>query len=299
MSRIEDLSIVQEHFSGKVRDIYDLGDKLLIVTSDRISAFDVVFPDVIPNKGKILTQISVHFFKETKNIMDNHFITDNIDEYPEELHPFRAELEDRSMLVKKAKVVPFECIVRGYITGSAWKEFKNTGTVSGILLPEDMKESQRFPEALFTPSTKAEIGEHDENITYKEMLERCDKNIAEMLKKKSLELYKYAHKLLFDKNIILADTKFEFGIMGDKIILIDEMLTPDSSRYWDMEEYEVGATPKSYDKQYVRDYISATGWAKEPPAPELPAEVIEKTFAKYYKAYEIIVGEKAKKWDTK
>ncbi len=299
MSRIEDLSIVQEHFSGKVRDIYDLGDKLLIVTSDRISAFDVVFPDVIPNKGKILTQISVHFFKETKDIMDNHFITDNIDEYPEELHPFRAELEDRSMLVKKAKVVPFECIVRGYITGSAWKEFKNTGTVSGILLPEDMKESQRFPEALFTPSTKAEIGEHDENITYKEMLERCDKNIAEMLKKKSLELYKYAHKLLFDKNIILADTKFEFGIMGDKIILIDEMLTPDSSRYWDMEEYEVGATPKSYDKQYVRDYISATGWAKEPPAPELPAEVIEKTFAKYYKAYEIIVGEKAKKWDTK
>jgi phosphoribosylaminoimidazole-succinocarboxamide synthase len=298
MPKMEELSIVKNHYSGKVRDIYDLGDKLLIVTSDRISAFDVVFPNEIPNKGKILNQISAHFFKETKSIIDNHFITDNIDEYPEEFQAFRAELEDRSMLVRKSKVIPFECIVRGYITGSAWSEYKIGGTVGNTLLPENLKESQRFPEPIFTPSTKAEEG-HDENISYPEMLARCDKFIAEELKSKSLELYKYAHELMWSKGIILADTKFEFGVIGDKIILIDEMLTPDSSRYWDIDDHVVGKTPKSYDKQFVRDYISATGWDKTPPAPELPQEVIEKSYAKYYEAYKIIVGDKAKVWDTK
>ncbi|OQY38990.1 MAG: phosphoribosylaminoimidazolesuccinocarboxamide synthase [Candidatus Cloacimonetes bacterium 4572_65] len=296
--RIEELSIVKKHFSGKVRDIYDLGDELLIVTSDRISAFDVVFPDEIPNKGKILTQISVHFFKETKDIIENHFITDNIDEFPAELHEFREELEDRSMLVRKTRVIPFECIVRGYITGSAWKEYKAGGTVGGYILPEGLQESQRFPEALFTPSTKEEEG-HDVNITYNQLLDSCDRKIAEVLKHKSLELYRYAHTLLWDKGIIFADTKFEFGTIGDKIILIDEMLTPDSSRYWDIKEHTVGATPNSYDKQYVRDYISAEGWDKEPPAPKLPKEVIEKSYEKYYQAYKFVVGEKAKKWDTK
>ncbi len=298
MPKIEELSIVKNHYSGKVRDIYDLGDLLLIVTSDRISAFDVVFPNEIPNKGKILNQISVHFFKETKSIIDNHFVTDNIDEYPEELHTFRDELEDRSMLVKKTKVIPFECITRGYITGSAWSEYQRGGTVGSTLLPENMKESQRFPEVLFTPSTKAEEG-HDINISYMEMLARCDKMIAEELKNKSLELYKYAHSIMWEKGIILADTKFEFGVIGNKIILIDEILTPDSSRYWDMDDYVVGQTPKSYDKQYVRDYISETAWDKTPPAPQLPLEVIEKTYEKYYNAYKIIVGDKAKVWATK
>lgn len=298
MARIEDLSIVKTHYSGKVRDMYDLGDKLLIVTSDRISAFDVVFPNEIKNKGKILNQISVHFFRETKSIIENHFITDNLDEYPEELQAFRNELEDRSMLVHKTKVIPFECIVRGYITGSAWSEYTNAGTVGNLILPQNLKESQRFPEALFTPSTKAEEG-HDINISYHEMLQRCDRKIGEELKSKSLELYKFAHEYLWERGIILADTKFEFGTIDEKIILIDEMLTPDSSRYWDIDDHVIGKTPKSYDKQYVRDYISATGWDKKPPAPELPQEVIDNTFAKYYEAYKIVVGDKAKIWDTK
>ncbi len=298
MPKIEELSIIKNHYRGKVRDIYDLGELLLIVTSDRISAFDAVFSNEIPNKGKILNQISVHFFKETKSIIDNHFITDNIDEYPEELQAYRNELEDRSMLVKKTKVIPFECITRGYISGSAWSEYKRGGTVGNTLLPDNMKESQRFSEPLFTPSTKADEG-HDINISYVELLARCDKIIAEELKNKSLELYKYAHSLLWDKGIILADTKFEFGVIGSKIILIDEMLTPDSSRYWDIDDYVVGQTPKSYDKQYLRDYISDTGWDKNPPAPELPDEIIKQTYEKYYKAYKIIVGDKAKAWDTK
>lgn len=298
MPKIEELSIVKNHFSGKVRDIYDLGDKLLVVTSDRISAFDVIFPNEVPNKGKILNQISVFFFNETKDIIENHFITDCVDEYPEELHAFRDELEDRSMLVRKCKVLPFECIVRGYITGSAWKEYKNNGTACGYVLPNDIKESQKFPEPIFTPSTKAAEG-HDINITYAEMLERCDKKIAEEIKAKSIKLYNYAQKFLADRGIILADTKFEFGVLDGKIIIIDEVLTPDSSRYWDTNDYAVGSTPKSYDKQYVRDYISATGWDKEPPAPELPEEVITNTFDKYYKAYQLVVGEKAKTWHTK
>ncbi len=296
--KISELQIVQKHFQGKVRDIYDLGDKLLIVTSDRISAFDVVFPNEIENKGKILNQISVHFFKATKDIMPNHFITDNVDEYPEEFHPFKEELEDRSMLVKKTRVIPFECIVRGYITGSAWKEYKSIGTVNNTLIAEEMKESQRFPMPLFTPSTKAEEG-HDINISYAEMLNRVDKNIAEELKEKSIALYKFGADFLKQKGIILADTKFEFGTIEGQIYLIDEMLTPDSSRFWDIEEYEVGKTPKSYDKQYIRDYISATGWDKNPPAPELPEEVISKTFDKYYTAYKSIAGEDAKTWGTK
>jgi phosphoribosylaminoimidazole-succinocarboxamide synthase len=295
MSQIAELSIVQKHYRGKVRDIYDLGDTLLMVTSDRISAFDVVFPNIIPNKGKILNQISVHFFKSTKHIIENHFITDIVEEYPEELHPFKEELEHRSMLVKKTRVVPFECIVRGYITGSAWKEYKQLGTVGNVMQVTGMQESQRFPEAIFTPSTKAEEG-HDINISYKEMCNRMDPILAEKLKDASLKMYQYAHDLMLDRDIIVADTKFEFGTIGDQIILIDEALTPDSSRFWDRLEYAVGSTPKSYDKQYIRDYISATGWDKNPPAPELPQEIIEKTYEKYYDAYKKIVGEKALVW---
>jgi len=290
MSSICELSIVKNHYSGKVRDVYDLGDKLLIVTSDRISAFDVVFPNNIPNKGKILNQISIHFFNLTKDIIPNHFLTDNVDEYPEELHSFRAELEHRSMLVKKTRVIPFECIVRGYITGSAWKEYKKSGTIGGKIIEDGLKESQRFSEFLFTPSTKAEEG-HDENISFEVMLKKIDPVIGNRLKEKSLELYSFVHNLLWDKNIILADTKFEFGTIGPEIILIDEIFTPDSSRFWEKNQYDTGRSQKSYDKQYIRDFLENTDWDKTPPAPALPDNIVEKTYEKYYSAYKIIVGE--------
>jgi phosphoribosylaminoimidazole-succinocarboxamide synthase len=295
MSKLSELPSVKSHHQGKVRDIYDLGEQLLIVTSDRISAFDVVFPDKIENKGKILNQISLSFFEMTKDIIPNHLITANVDEYPAEFHPFKEELEDRSMLVKKTRVVPFECIVRGYITGSAWKEYKKFGTMNGMMLEEGLQESQRFENPVFTPSTKAEEG-HDENISYKEMCRRMDPALADKIKEVSIKMYKFAHEFLLSKGIILADTKFEFGTLNGELIIIDEVLTPDSSRFWDKDEYEVGSSPKSYDKQYVRDYISATGWDKQPPAPSLPAEVIEKTFDKYYMAYKKIAGEKALSW---
>lgn len=296
ISMIAELPIVKSHHQGKVRDMFDLGDTMLIVTSDRISAFDVVFPNLIPNKGKILNQISVHFFQTTKDIIPNHFITDQVDEYPKELHPFRELLEDRSMLVKKTRVIPFECIVRGYITGSAWTEYLHSSTVAGQIMPESMQESQRFPHPLFTPSTKADAG-HDENISYREMQERMDTQLAEHIKDKALALFQYGHDFFWDKGIILADTKFEFGAIGQDVYLIDECFTPDSSRFWDIVEYEIGKTPKSYDKQYIRDYIVSEGWDKQPPAPELPQEVIDNTFDKYYAAYVKIVGEKAKKWN--
>lgn len=293
--KIAELEIVKGHFRGKVRDIYDLGDKLLIVTSDRVSAFDVVFPTTIPNKGKILNQISTFFFKNTSHIIKNHLITDDVNEFPKELHPFKDELQDRSMLVSKTRVIPFECIVRGYISGSGWKEYSKFGTIGEVAQPEGLKESQRLQEPMFTPSTKAEVG-HDENISYDEMKSRMDKNMAELLKNKSLELYKFGHQFLLDRGIILADTKFEFGTINNNVILIDEILTPDSSRFWDKDDYQVGITNKSYDKQYLRDYIVDQGWNKQPPAPELPAEVVEKTYEKYYQAYKKIVGEEAKVW---
>lgn len=295
MRKIQDLEIVKQTFSGKVRDIYDLGDKLLIVTSDRISAFDCVFPNTIPNKGKILNQISVFFFKATKDIIPNHFITDDVNEYPEEFKEFEDELKDRSMLVKKSRVIPYESIVRGYITGSAWKEYQKSKTVGGIIQDDDLQESQKFSEPIFTPSTKAESG-HDENISFEEMKKRMDGHLADEIKKTSLALYNFAHKYLLPKGIILADTKVEFGTYEGKLILIDEVLTPDSSRFWDKNEYHLGTTPKSYDKQFIRDFISASGWDKNPPAPELPKEIIEKTYEKYYNAYKIICGEDTKSW---
>lgn len=283
------LDIIKDSKHGKVRDIYDLGDTLLLVTSDRISAFDVVFPNLIPDKGKILNGISVHFFKSTKDIIPNHFLTDQVDEYPAELMPFKDYLAGRSMLVKKTRVIPFECIVRGYISGSAWNEYKRTATVGGMMIAEDMQESQKFNTPLFTPSTKADDG-HDENISYREMMAHMDEWIARTLKDKSLALFSYAHELLKKQGIILADTKFEFGTIGGEIILIDECLTPDSSRFWELESYEIGTSPKSFDKQFIRDYLSSTGWDKQPPAPALPQDVIDKTRAKYLSIYNIITG---------
>ncbi len=283
------LSIIKGSKHGKVRDIYDLGDTLLLVTSDRISAFDVVFPNLIPDKGKILNGISVHFFKSTQDLAPNHFITDKVEEYPAELHPYKDYLSGRSMLVKKTRVIPFECIVRGYISGSAWNEYKRTATVGGMMIAEEMQESQKFANPLFTPSTKADNG-HDENISYREMLSRMDEWIARSLKDKSLALYSYAHDLLKSRGILLADTKFEFGSIGSEIILIDECLTPDSSRFWEIDSYEIGTSPKSYDKQFIRDYLNTTGWDKQPPAPELPQDVIDKTRDKYLNIYKIITG---------
>ncbi|MCB5265599.1 MAG: phosphoribosylaminoimidazolesuccinocarboxamide synthase [Candidatus Cloacimonetes bacterium] len=288
-NELNKVSIVKSSQQGKVRDIYDLGEELLIVTSDRISAFDVVFPNLIPDKGKVLSGISAHFFKETRDIVPNHFITDKVEEYPKELHTFKEYLQGRSMLVKKTRVIPFECIVRGYISGSAWIEYQRTSTVGGMMIPEDMQQSQKFPKPLFTPSTKATEG-HDVNISYREMLAHMDEWIARELKDKSVTLYNYAHDLLKKSGILVADTKFEFGSIGSQIILIDECLTPDSSRFWDIESYEIGESPKSYDKQYIRDFLNQSGWNKQPPAPTLPDEIIQKTREKYLKIYKIITG---------
>ncbi|MCB5272073.1 MAG: phosphoribosylaminoimidazolesuccinocarboxamide synthase [Candidatus Cloacimonetes bacterium] len=288
-NELKKVSIVKSSQQGKVRDIYDLGEELLIVTSDRISAFDVVFPNLIPDKGKVLSGISAHFFKETRDIVPNHFLSDEVKDYPAELHPYKEYLQGRSMLVKKTRVIPFECIVRGYISGSAWKEYQRTATVGGMMIPEDMQQSQKFPKPLFTPSTKATEG-HDVNISYREMLAHMDEWIARELKDKSVALYNYAHDLLKKSSILVADTKFEFGSIGSQIILIDECLTPDSSRFWDIESYEIGTSPQSYDKQYIRDFLSQSGWNKQPPAPTLPDEIIQKTREKYIKIYKIITG---------
>jgi len=288
-NEISQLPLVLQSRQGKVRDIYDLGETLLIVSTDRISAFDVVFPTLIPDKGKILNAISVYFFNTTKDIVPNHFITANISEYPVELQPFGEYLEERSMLVKKTRVIPFECIVRGYLSGSAWKEYKKSNTIGGMLIAEEMQESQKFPNPLFTPSTKAEKG-HDENISYREFMSRMDESLAVYIKDKSLELYSYAHDLLLKKGIILADTKFEFGTIGSEVLLIDELFTPDSSRLWSLEDYEMGKSPKSYDKQFIRDYLENSGWDKQSPPPPLPEEVIEQTRQKYLTILKIITG---------
>ena len=293
--QIKNLDIVKNARQGKVRDIYDLGDQLLIVTTDRISAFDVVFPNLIPDKGKILNGISSYLFKETKQIIDNHFITDDPKQYPSKLAEFSKELVSRSMLVRKTRVIPFECIVRGYIAGSAWNEYKRTNTVGNMMMPEDMQESQKFMHPLFTPSTKEESG-HDENISYRELLNRMDRKLATFLKDKSVELFNFVHDKLLKEKIIMADTKFEFGTVGLDVLLIDEVCTPDSSRFWDMENYEIGTTPLSYDKQYIRDFVTASGWDKNPPAPELPEEVVMKTREKYIQIYKIITGDTDRQW---
>lgn len=288
-NEISQLPLVQQSRQGKVRDIYDLGETLLIVSTDRISAFDVVFPTLIPDKGKILNAISVYFFNTTKDIVPNHFITADISEYPVELQRFGEYLEERSMLVKKTRVIPFECIVRGYLSGSAWKEYKKSNTIGGMLIAEELQESQKFPHPLFTPSTKAEKG-HDENISYREFMSRMDEPLAVYIKDKSLELYSYAHDLLLKKGIILADTKFEFGTIGSEVLLIDELFTPDSSRLWSLEDYEMGKSPKSYDKQFIRDYLENSGWDKQSLPPPLPEEVIEQTRQKYLNILKIITG---------
>jgi phosphoribosylaminoimidazole-succinocarboxamide synthase len=276
---------------GKVRDIYDLGDSLLIVATDRISAFDVVLPTPIPDKGKILTKLTLFWLNFLKDIVENHLITANIDEYPEVLKKHREVLEGRSMIVKKAKVFPVECIVRGYITGSAMKEYLKTGMVCGIPLPPGLKEADKLPEPIFTPSTKAELGSHDVNITFEEMIKIVGKETAEALKELSLKLYKTASSYAEERGIIIADTKFEFGLHDGKVILVDEVLTPDSSRFWPKESYEPGKPQVSFDKQYIRDWLKNTGWKEGTPPPEIPTEVVEKTREKYLLALKVLTGE--------
>jgi phosphoribosylaminoimidazole-succinocarboxamide synthase len=276
---------------GKVRDIYEIQNNLLLVATDRISAFDVVLPDPIPFKGICLTQLSKFWFDYTKNSIPNHVLSTDVTEFPEELHHYRKQLEYRSMLVKKTKVIPYECIVRGYISGSAWSSYKKDGTVCGIKLPSGLKESEQFPDPLFTPSTKAKSG-HDINISFEEMKKHAGADIANTLKEYSMKIYQTAVMYARKRGIIIADTKFEFGADNDEIIWIDEALTPDSSRFWPADGYEPGKPQPSFDKQYVRDYLDSIGWDHNSAPPHLPKEVINETTQKYREAYEKITGKK-------
>ncbi|MBU0586401.1 phosphoribosylaminoimidazolesuccinocarboxamide synthase [Candidatus Micrarchaeota archaeon] len=281
MSKAEiDLPFVHR---GKVRDTYELDGNLLIISTDRISAFDSIFPNPIPRKGEVLNRLSLFWFKKTRDIVKNHLISDQM---PENLK----SVQGRAMIVKKAQVVPMESVVRGYLTGSGWKEYKEQGTLAGIKLPEGLKNGSRLPEPTFTPATKAESG-HDINISVEEAENMFGKETVDFIKSKAIALYNFAHDYLLTHNLILADTKFEFGKTEDGIILVDEALTPDSSRYWLMNQYEKGILD-SMDKQFLRNYLEQSGWNKEPPAPQLPEEIINKTSERYLKAYEMITGEK-------
>lgn len=277
---------------GKVRDVYEYNDSLLIVSTDRISAFDVVLPTPIPYKGEILNQLSLFWFEYLKDNVDNHIITWEIDNYPDELKKYKEILEYRSVLVKKAKPFSVECIVRGYISGSGWKEYKKTGTVCGIKLKEGLKESDKLDEPIFTPSTKADLGEHDVNISFDKMIDMVGKEVASILKELSISLYIKARDYALTKGIIIADTKLEFGLYNDKIILIDEAFTPDSSRFWPMDSYKPGESQISLDKQYIRDYLLTLNWQNMDKIPELPTDVVRNTFLKYKQAYEILTGRK-------
>ncbi len=277
---------------GKVRDVYDLNDKLLMVASDRISAFDYVLPTPVPDKGKILTQISAWWFRQLEDIVPHHLISADVTEFPANLRIYREQLEGRTMLVKKTNKIQIECVVRGYLAGSGWKEYKQNGKVCGVPLPPDLRESDRLPEPIFTPATKEEMGKHDENVDFDRMASIVGRPLAETLRDRSLALYIKASRIAESKNLILCDTKFEFGLLDGKVTLIDEVLTPDSSRFWDKTLYRAGQAQDSFDKQFVRDYLESIGWKKQPPVPELPADVVRKTRAKYIEAYEHLTGKK-------
>jgi phosphoribosylaminoimidazole-succinocarboxamide synthase len=276
--------------SGKVREIFDVDDKhLLMVTTDRLSAFDVVMPDPIPDKGAVLNRISLWWFEKMKTVVKNHVVSSDINEYPE---PYKGDqrLKDRSMLVIKASPLAIECIVRGYISGSGWKEYKEKGSISGIRLPSTLKESEKLPEPIFTPSTKAEIGQHDENVSEEVAAGLVGREIFDKVKDISLMVYQRASDEALKKGFIIADTKFEFGIRNGEVILIDEVLTPDSSRFWPLDKYEPGKSQPSFDKQFVRDYLETLDWGKKAPGPKLPQDIISKTREKYIQAYERLTG---------
>jgi phosphoribosylaminoimidazole-succinocarboxamide synthase len=272
---------------GKVRDIYELGDRLLIVATDRLSAFDVVLPTPIPDKGRVLTQLSMFWFEKLADIVPHHVISAK--DFSGELAPYCASLDGRAMLVRRTEPIPIECVVRGYLSGSGWKEYQKTGAVCGIPLPAGLRESDRLPEPVFTPSTKATTG-HDENISFEETIARVGRPLAERLRETSLAIYRRAAEYAAARGIIIADTKFEFGLIGEQFIWIDEALTPDSSRFWPGDQYAPGRTQPSFDKQYVRDYLERIGWNKQPPAPALPPDVVARTRDKYREAYQRITG---------
>ncbi|MCK9227802.1 MAG: phosphoribosylaminoimidazolesuccinocarboxamide synthase [Syntrophorhabdaceae bacterium] len=276
---------------GKVRDIYELDGKLLIVATDRLSAFDVVLPTGIEDKGKVLTRLSLFWFDQVKDIIPNHIIETNVDKYPASLKQYSESLWDRSMLVKKAKVLPVECVVRGYLAGSGWAEYQQSGTVCGIKLPGGLKESSRLEKPIFTPSTKAEEG-HDLNISFEEAVRIIGDDYARHLKDSSIAIYEKARGLAETRGIIVADTKFEFGVIEGDVVLIDEVLTPDSSRFWSIKDYAPGKPQDSYDKQIVRDYLNTLDWGKTYPGPELPPEIAKKASERYKEIYAILTGEK-------
>ena len=275
---------------GKVRDVYEIDDSLLIVASDRMSAFDVVMEDPIPDKGKILTSISIYWFRELEKIVENHLISSEPSEYPEPCREYAEQLAGRSMLVQNATPLPVECIVRGYLSGSGWQEYLSAGSVCGLTLPDGLVESEKLPEPIFTPSTKAQDGMHDENISFDRAVEILGKETAEQVRDTSLRIYEFGRNRAAEKGIIVADTKFEFGKFDDRLILIDEVLTPDSSRFWPMDAYRPGGPQKSFDKQYLRDYLIEIQWPKKPPPPKLPQEIIHKTREKYLEALERLTG---------
>jgi phosphoribosylaminoimidazole-succinocarboxamide synthase len=274
--------------SGKVREIFDLGDSLLFVTTDRISAFDCILPDPIPAKGAVLNQLSAFWFSKIHSV-PNHLISTEFSDFPKNLQPFEDQLRGRSMIVKKAKPLPVECVVRGYLAGSGWKEYQAARTVCGISLPEGLRQAGQLPETLFTPSTKAATG-HDMNISWEECVEILGRAIAEKVRELSIQIYELGREQARQQGIIVADTKFEFGLLDNEVILIDEVLTPDSSRFWPADQYQPGSNPPSYDKQFVRDYLETLDWDKTPPAPALPDEVIARTSAKYLEAFRRLAG---------
>jgi phosphoribosylaminoimidazole-succinocarboxamide synthase len=280
---------IARHARGKVRDVYSVDDRLLIVATDRISAFDYILQTGIPDKGRVLTQLSIFWFDFLRDVTPTHFLTANVDEYPAPLPKFRDQLEGRSMLVKRANMIEIECVARGYISGSGWKEYREHGTVCGIKLPTGLRESDKLPEPIFTPATKAQTG-HDENVSFEHVVGLIGEDLANRLRDLTLEIYTRAARYAETKGIIIADTKFEFGFVGDQLVLGDEVLTPDSSRFWPAETYKPGGAQFSFDKQFVRDYLESIRWNKQPPAPPLPEEVAGKTGEKYREAYRILTG---------
>lgn len=277
------------HTKGKVRDVYASGDYLVIVATDRLSAFDCILPTPIPDKGRVLTQMTLFWLDLLRDVTPNHFVTANVDEYPAAFRPFRDQLEGRSMLVHRAKMIEAECVARGYLSGSGWKDYKRTGGVCGIALPAGLRESDRLPEPIFTPATKAQTG-HDENISFEDVSRAIGSELAGRIRDLTLAIYAKAAEYARTCGIILADTKFEFGFLRDRLVLADEVLTPDSSRFWPLAEYQPGGPQPSFDKQYVRDYLESIGWNKQPPAPALPEDVVSRTSEKYREAYRILTG---------
>jgi phosphoribosylaminoimidazole-succinocarboxamide synthase len=280
---------IERYARGKVRDVYAAGDCLVIVATDRLSAFDYILPTPIPDKGRVLTALTIFWLDLLRDIVPNHFASANVDDYPAQFHPFRDQLEGRSMLVRRARMIDVECVARGYISGSGWKDYRREGKICGIPLPAGLRESDILPEPIFTPATKAQSG-HDENIAFETVAARLGPDLARRLSELTLTIYNRAARYAETRGIIIADTKFEFGFLGDQLVLADEVLTPDSSRFWPRETYQPGGPQPSFDKQYVRDYLESIHWNKRPPAPALPAEVIQHTSEKYREAYRVLTG---------